>query len=305
MLFLAIALALGLRAPAHAATPGVELEVSASCERIDTLQLRRLLKVEERRDAEASIREIRVGLSCDERAVTLRVERRDATTPPRSRELEPADVSGEVGARVLSLAAIELINDLTSAPPAPPAPPEPEKPPPAPPPTAAAPTVRLMAGGAISSFELERPLAGGGISVDFLRLSRLGLRLELGVAVGSRAFDLGSARVQLTTLSAQAGYLAIHESWTARAFAGYRFGNGRIVGERAPGSQAREGTVSGACGGPLISGGLGIRSGGWVAEIAAELGLVSFPLEGRIDEQAPVRLDGYWLGFSANVGALL
>lgn len=299
------------QARAQAATPGVELDVAEGCDRIDTAQLRRLLNVEQRRDTESGISEIRVSVVCQGRAVTLRVERRGGASTPRSRELGLSDVSGEVGARVLSLAAIELINDLANAPEPEPEPEATEPAPLAPPPLAPVappvrpPTVRLMAAGAIHSFELERPLAGGGISVDFLRLSRLGLRLEVGVAVGRREFELGSASLQLATLSAQAGYLAIHESWTARALLGYRFGNGRIVGERAPGSDAREGIVAGACGGPLVSGGLGIRSGSWVAEIAAEAGLVSFPLEGRIEQQEPIRLDGYWLGFSLNAGALL
>ena len=296
-----------------AAAPGVELDVASGCDRIDTAQLHRLLNVEQRRDNDSGISEIRVSVVCQGRAVTLRVERRGGDSEPRSRELGLSDVSGEVGARVLSLAAIELINDLANAP-EPATAPEPaahEPPPrdvaplaPAPLPVRA-PSVRLMAAGAVHSFELERPLAGGGISVDFLRLSRLGLRLEVGVAFGRREFELGAASLQLTTFSAQAGYLAIHESLTGRALLGYRFGNGRIVGERASGSDAREGTVAGASGGPMVSGGVGVRSGSWVAEIAAEAGLVTFPLEGRIEGQEPIRLDGYWLGFSLNAGALL
>jgi hypothetical protein len=307
---LAMACAIAQHARVHAA-PGVELDVASGCDRIDTAQLRRLLNVEQRRDDGSGMSEIRVSVACQERAVTLRVERLGGASEPRSRELGLSDVSGEVGARVLSLAAIELINDLATAPEREPATPEREPEPreaapPAPAvPPVRAPSVRLMAAGAVHSFELERPLAGGGISVDFLRLSRLGLRLEVGVAFGRREFELGAARLQLTTFSAQAGYLAIHESFTGRAMLGYRFGNGRIVGERASGSNAREGTVAGACGGPLISGGLGIRSGSWIAELAAEAGLVTFPLEGRIEGQEPIRLDGYWLGLSINAGALL
>jgi hypothetical protein len=289
---------------------GVELEVAPSCDRVDRAQLGRLLNVEERRDSDSGVQKLKVSVSCQAQTATLRVERRDATSEPRVRELRLNDVAGEVGARVLSLAAIELLNDLETAPAAPEPEPEPAPkptppPPPAPPPREAPPSVRLMAAGAIHSFQLERPLAGGGIAVDYLRLGRLGLRLEFDVAVGAREYDLGSADLRLTTLSAQFGYLAIHDSWTARAFAGYRFGNGRIAGEKAPGSLALEGTVAGVCGGPLLSGGLGLRSGSFVAELGGELGLVSFPLEGRVADQAPVRLGGYWLGVSLNVGALL
>jgi hypothetical protein len=295
----------------HAATParGVELEVAPSCERVDAAQLARLLNIEQRRDSDSGVREISVSVTCDETAATLRIERRDDTALPRVRQFALKDVAGEVGARVLSLAVIELLNDLESTPeprePAPARAPEPEAPPVTPPPREPAPSVRLMAAGAIQTFALDRPLAGGGISVDFLRLSRLGLRLELDVAVGSRNYDLGSASLQLTTMSAQAGYLAVHDSWTARALLGYRFGNGRIVGERLAGSQNREGTVTGAFGGPLVALGLGVRSGSWVAELATEAGLVSFPLQGNIDDQESIALDGYWLGFSLNAGALL
>jgi hypothetical protein len=307
---LAVACELSRAALALAATPrGVELEVAPSCERVDAAQLSRLLNIEQRRDSDSGVREIRVSVTCDESAATLRIERRDDTALG-VRQFALKDVAGEVGARVLSLAVIELLNDLESAPekprePAPVKRPEPEAKPLTAPPREPPPSVRLMAAGAIQTFALDRPLAGGGISVDFLRLSRLGLRLELDVAVGNRDYDLGSASLQLTTMSAQAGYLAVHDSWTARALLGYRFGNGRIVGERASGSLNREGTVTGAFGGPLVALGLGVRSGSWVAELATEAGLVSFPLEGQIDDQESIALDGYWLGFSLNAGALL
>jgi hypothetical protein len=309
---LAVACELSRVALVYAATParGVELEVAPSCERIDATQLARLLNIEQRRDSDSGVREIRVSVTCEETVAMLRIERRDDTALPRVRQFALKDVAGEVGARVLSLAVIELLNDLESSPAQPQEParakiPEPEARPITPPPREPPPSVRLMAAGAIQTFALDRPLAGGGISVDFLRLSRLGLRLELDVAVGSRNYDLGSASLQLTTMSAQAGYLAVHDSWTARALLGYRFGNGRIVGERASGSLNREGTVTGAFGGPLVALGLGVRSGSWVAELATEAGLVSFPLQGNIDDQESIALDGYWLGFSLNAGALL
>jgi hypothetical protein len=54
----------------------------------------------------------------------------------------------------------------------------------------------------------------------------------------------------------------VHETWTLRALAGYRFGAARIAGESAPGIAARS----------------------YLEEI---------------------ELDGYWLGLSLNVGALL
>lgn len=310
----ATACALGGASVARAApaAEGFRLDVAPSCSRIDAAQLGRLLNIEQRRGADSIAADVLLSVSCSDRIATLRASRRGDARQPRERELALADVAGEVGARVLSLAAIELLNDLESAPPAPePSPalepePEPEpvlEPPIAPP--ARAPSVRLMAAGGLHSFELERPLAGGGIAVDYLRLARLGLRLQFDVAAVGRDYDLGAARVLLTTLSAQAGYLTLQDSWTARAFVGYRFGSGRIAGERAPGSSAREGVVSGAFGGPLLSLGLGARSGGWVGELGAEAGLVSFPLEGRVDSERSIRLDGYWLGVSLSVGALL
>jgi hypothetical protein len=300
-----------LAAARPALAAGVEVEVADACTRVDRTQLTRLLNVEQRRDANAGVQQARVSVTCEGDVVTLRVEERGDVSLPRTRTLSVADVTGEVGARVLSLSAIELLNARAPVEPQP----QPQR-------TvkpelesvrssapararAPAPSVRLMAVGTARSFAFEHPLAGGGLSVDYLRLVGLGLRLEFDVAIAERRYELGSAHLQLTTLSAQAGYLALHDAWSARAFVGYRFGAGRIAGTTESGVIARVGTVAGACGGPLISTGLGLRSGSWVAELGGEAGLVSFPLEGRVAGHDPIRLGGYWLGLSLNVGALL
>lgn len=273
-------------------------------------QLTRLLDIEARRRVDSP--SSRVEVSCREGVVTLRVEVEGDTSLGRSRDFAARDVTGDVGARVLSLAAVELLEEASKAPksvveraaepvveePAP----EPFQPTPSRP--RSLPSVRLMAGGALQTIELGRPLAGGGISVDFLRLAPLGLRLQFDVALGNREYDMGTVRSRLTTLSAQAGYLALHETWMARAFVGYRFGAGRIAGESQL-DDAELGTVAGAYGGPLLSSGVGLRSGSFVAELAAEAGLVSFPLRGEIRDEAAISLDGYWLGVGVNVGALL
>jgi hypothetical protein len=309
-LLCAPALALGLMGAraVWAAENGVEVEVAEACTRVDRAQLSRLLNIEQRRDASALVRQARVSVTCEGDVVTLQVVAKADDSPPRIRTLAAADVAGEVGARVLSLSAIELLN-------AQPAAPEPQRervperrPPPAAPPAPArvlAPSVRLAAVGTVRSFGFDHPLAGGGLAVDYLRLSTLGLRLEFDVAIAERSYEFGSAHLQLTTLSAQAGYLALHDAWLARVLAGYRFGAGRISGKAAPGVVAPVGTVAGASGGPLVSAGLGWRSGSWVAELGAEAGLVSFPLEGRVAGHESIAFDGYWLGLSLNVGALL
>jgi hypothetical protein len=280
---------------------GLELEVAPACEHLDGAQLTRLLDIEAgRREARAA----RVGVACRGDVITLRVEVAGELGLPRKRDFSAADVAGEVGARVLSLAVIELLDEAARA--ANP-PPEPERV--THQPTLArprlVPTVRLMAAGTVHTIELEKPLAGAGISVDYLRLGRLGLRLQIDLALGRRSYELGTARLRLTTLSAQGGYLAVHESWTLRALGGYRFGAARIAGESAAGLDAEEGTVAGAYGGPLISTGAGLRSGSFVTELAVEAGLVSFPLHGEVDGARAIELDGYWLGLSLNVGALL
>jgi hypothetical protein len=292
---------------AASAAAGVEVEVADSCVHVDRAQLTRLLNIEQRRDADSDVQQALVSVTCEGDVVTLRVEGRGAAAAARSRTLAASDVAGEVGARVLSLAAIELLRPELEPQPEPEREPEPERPPPlsSVPARPPAPSVRLMAVGSVQSFGLEHPLAGGGLSVDYLRLAKLGLRLEFDLAIAERSYEFGTARLQLTTLSAQAGYLALHDSWSARAFVGYRFGSGRISGETAPGVSVPVGTVAGACGGPLVSAGLGLRSGSWVAELGAEAGLVSFPLEGTIAGHEPVALDRYWLGLSLSVGALL
>jgi hypothetical protein len=284
----------------------VALDVDAQCSGVDRTELARLLRIEQRQIG-SELASAKVNVSCAGDSITLSVERR-GEPEARTRNFAPRDVAGEIGARVLSLAAIELLKQervelrpaVERAPESPPAPlPAPE------PARAPAPSVRLMLAGGVQSFGGEQPLAGGGLAVDYLRLSRLGLRLAFDVAVSDRDYDAGSAHVQLTTLSAQGGYLAIHDDWTARAFIGYRLGAGRISGKTAQGVLAPVGTVAGACGGPLLSAGLGLRSGAWIAELGAEAGLVSFPLEGKVEEHDSIALDRYWLGLSLNVGALL
>lgn len=256
----------------------VAVDVAPGCERIDEAQLVRLLGVESSK-VPTSQASVKVVVICTDGYATLRVEeRRGAGLPaPKQRRFAYADVVGEVGARVLALGAIELLNNVQ----------------PAAEPTLTAepegalhtlprsakrrPSVRLMAAGYVQAFAHAGPLVGGGLSADYVRIALLGLRLEGNVALAERSYELGNARMQLTTMSAQAGYLSLHESWTARAFLGYRFGFGRIAGTSANGLNAREGTVVGAWGGPLLSSGLGLRSRSWVGELAAEAGLVAFP----------------------------
>ncbi len=296
--------ALPARAADGLAAP--QLEVSPGCARVNEAQLRRLLGIEAQRDERAS--EARVSVSCESGVASLRVQRSSDDQTEQLRTFAESDVAGEVGARVLSLAVVELLNDSAAAKEAAPVPVEPQRPkeaePLAPKAGPALPNVRLMLAGSAYTFGFDQALAGGGISVDFLRLSKLGLRLEVGLAYGSRHYDLGEAHLQLTTMSFQAGYLALHSSWSARAMVGYRFGSGRISG-KADGSTATTGTVSGACGGPLITAGLGMRRESFVAELAAEAGLVSFPLEGQVEGDSSVRLDPYWVGLSLSIGTLL
>jgi hypothetical protein len=309
---LALAVASVSRLASAESAGGVELSVAPACDRVDVRQLVRLLDIEAKRRTDAS--HARVAVDCPNDIVTLRVEVAGDGVLARAREFALRDVTGDVGARVLSLAAIELLDEAARAPkPVPARPVEPEPaPPPLPPPlepTPSAPrfvpSVRLMAAGALQSIGGDRPLAGGGISVDYLRLAPLGLRLQVDLALGERSYQLGTASLRLTTLSAQAGYLALHDTWTARALVGYRFGTGRITGVGAADERVQEGSVAGAYGGPLLSTGLGWRAGSFVTELALEAGLVSFPLYGQIDGKDEIALDRYWLGVSINAGALL
>ena len=305
------ALGLGLAGARTAAAAtgdaGVRVEVAEACTRVDRAQLGRLLNVEQRRDTDSGVEQARVHVSCEGEVVTLRVAERGDASLPRTRSLKASDVGGEVGARVLALAAIELLN-------ARPAPPEPRPEPQplldrrvaAPPPhRAPAPSVRLMASVAVRSFRAQQPFAGYGLSVDYLRLGRFGLKLDFDVALDDRHYELGAAHVQLMTLSAQAGYLVLQDSWWAHIFGGYRFGSGRITGESAAGAGASVGTVAGPCGGPLIAMALGSSYGMWSLGLGAEAGLVSFPLAGQVEGHDPISLNRYWLGTSLSVGALL
>lgn len=305
----ALLLSLGLVRAANAEEPSaVELTVDPACTRVDRAQLTRLLDIEQQRDPEADVRGARVDVHCSGGLAYLSVLH-SASPVARERSFALADVRGEIGARVLALAAIELLKpepEPETEPAEPPPPPSPPPPPPAPPsPLPAPPTVRLLALGSVSSFGFKQTLLGGGLAVDYLRLSRLGVRLGFDVAVADRNSELGRAHVQLATLNAQVGYLAQHDYWSARAFVGYRLGAGRISGVAGADTDARTGTVAAACGGPLLSGALGLRSDNWLAELGAEAGLVSFPIKGMIEDSDSVALDRYWLSINLSVGALL
>jgi hypothetical protein len=288
----------------------VAVEVAADCAAVDAGQLTRLLRVERLKTGVLEGVWLEVSVRCASDTASLRITRREAdgATVQRERAFRSRDVSGEVGARVLALAAVELLGELDAAPPvALGAEPPPWRP------VLSTPTlperrlasVRLMAAGGLQSISLEQPLIAGGLSVDYVRIPSWGLRVEANLAVSERSYPLGDARLQLMTMSAQVGYLAIHERWTVRGLLGYRLGSGHISGRSAPGVAAREGSVAGPWGGPLLSGGLGLRRGSWVTELAAEAGWVAFPIEGRVEGERSVDFGGYWLGLSLNAGALL
>jgi hypothetical protein len=157
----------------------------------------------------------------------------------------------------------------------------------------------------VRSFSAQRPLVGYGLSVDYLRFTRLAFKLDFDVALADRHYDVGSAHVQLMTLSAQAGIFELRDTWSLRGYVGYRLGSGRITGESAAGLNVPSGTVAGACGGPLAALGYGLRHGIWAVDLGAEAGLVSFPLEGRVEGHDSISLSSRWLGASLSIGALL
>ena len=315
------ALGLGLAGARTAAAAqsdaGVKVEVAEVCTGVDRAQLTRLLNVEQRRDTDSGVERAKVSVSCEGQVVTLRVEERGAASLPRVRTLKASEVVGEVGARVLALSAIEMLNDRSGLPEAEAevlAKPEPLPPSPldggpddsgSPPRLVIPPSVRLMALLGVRTFNAQRPLVGYGLSVDYLRLAHFGLKLDFDVALADRHYDAGSAHVQLMTLSAQAGFFELHDTWSLRVFLGYRLGSGRVTGESAAGLGAPAGTVAGPCGGPMAALGYGLRYGILMLDLGAELGLVSFPLEGRIEGHDSISLNRYWLGGSISVGVLL
>jgi hypothetical protein len=308
---LGLALASARVAAAAPSDAGVKVEVAEACTGVDRAQLTRLLNVEQRRDTDAGVERARVSVACEGDVVTLRVEERGDVSLPRVRTLKAAEVVGDVGARVLALSAIEMLNDRSAAPqPEPPAKREPrvETRPDytvVPPRLVIPPSVRLMAQLGVRSFDAQRPLVGYGLSVDYLRLAHLGVRLDFDVALAERHYDEGSAHVQLMTLSAQVGVFELHDTWSLRGFVGYRLGSGRITGESAAGLGAPAGTVAGPCGGPMAALGYGLRYGILMFDLGAEAGLVSFPLEGRIEGHDSISLKRYWLGASISLGVLL
>lgn len=287
--------------------------LQVNCAAVDESELLRLVRIElgARYEGDVQRADIVLVVDCADHAGVI-LRGRTAHSPPVRRELAASDVTGDVGARVVSLAAIELLTELERSRPAFS---RPERStvvrrvlPSTPPPPArqeargAEPALRLMATGGVVNFEFEALLWSTGLALEYVALAPLTLRLDTNFAQTTREETLGTVRGRLLSAAAQVAALATFRRWHVRAGAGVRAGSATISGSSATHVEAREGSVTAAWGGPLLALGAGLSSGQLVTELGLEGGIVALPVRGHVDDGSDLSFERYWTSIALNVG---
>jgi hypothetical protein len=293
------------------------------CAGVDAQEVRRLVPIEMGAPlvpGAADPRETtRVSLGCvagDPH--TARLEVRNPTTGKTlERVLALGDVPRSDQARLVAIAAVELVaaswSELGHAPEEvapPPPPPPPRAVPtivaaPAPPPRepAAPPRWRALVVGSVRGFGgLPRVLAGGGLAAQRDVGARFAVAVDGLAEGGTQPASLGSIDSTLLSLGAQVLARVSTGPVTWEPGVGARVGWGRLAGVAGGGTiGVRAGTVSAAWAGPAATlRGLWALPRGFVASLGGELGDTPGGLAGRVDGVTGVSIKGSW--WSAMLG---
>ncbi len=282
---------------------------SSTCPHSLVDDVQRFLRVELKNTNTASGESApRVILSCSERVSLIRalVGGRES-----SRQLDLAHTDPALHARVIALAIAELLRDTAAgeavepppvtnrAPPSKPAP-EPEPAPSLPPPLP--PTSHLVAVAKLENFGSSfQPLSGGGLTFSH-ELGRFSLGLGPTLATGQRKLALGSVAVLAADLSLRLAYRFPNRALPGEVGLGQALGLARLTGSSSsPDTTANR--VSGAWAGPFVFGTLDVTvAEPLFIEIAAQLGVVTFPVRGMVQNDADVAIAGVWSGVSLGLG---
>ncbi|HWZ89917.1 MAG TPA: hypothetical protein VNW92_13740 [Polyangiaceae bacterium] len=310
-----IALLCGLPVPALAETAGPAEEdslhiESSTCPHALLDDVQRFLHVELKSTRAASADSApRVILSCSERVSLIRVliNGKEST---RQLDLEGTDAA--LHARVIALAIAELLRDTARGeavepPPVAPALPPVEKPAPEPPPCPSVParrpaTSHLVAFARAENFGSSfQPLFGGGFSFSH-ELGQFSLGLGPTLATGERKVALGSVHVLAADLSVRLAYRFPKRAFTSEIGLGHALGLARLTGESSL-SGTNADTVNGPWAGPFAFGTLDLNlAEPLFLEVAAELGVVTFPVRGLVAHGAAVEIAGLWSAASLGLG---
>lgn len=281
---------------AHATSGNVELRVE-SCTGMDRDQVLRLLDIElkERIRTQPGGQITQLLITCQPAGVLIEARhgRRDAV-----RALEEEEITGEVGARLLSLTAIEVLREVERAP-------EPE--------IVSAPTqtlqkkrgpdARLLVGAEMLSFGLQAPLLGADLSWEVLRFSPVYVRLGATISGGETQLSSGVVGTRLIGGRFEGGLRANLESAGLGVGLGYRLGQARLAGY-AEFSDQESGRVYGVWGGPYLGISSDTRLGSALTfKATLELGAVQLPVRGQVAGDRDVTVNGVWAGVGFLVGA--
>lgn len=286
---------------------------SSTCSHALVDEVERLLRVELRSTSLGSGEGApRVILSCSDHVSLIRAV---ANGHESSRQIDLGHADPALHGRLIALAAAELLRDTASGntelPPEPEPPPEPTKP--LPPPTAEPPPPMLeypappSANRLLLFAKLENfgssfdPLTGGGIGFSH-DIGHLSLGLGPSLATGLRKPSLGEVRVLVADLSLRAAYRFPNRTLPGEIGLGHTLGLARMSATTAD-RRTIASTVSGIWAGPFAFGTLDIGlTDPLFLELAAQFGVVTFPVRGKVDHDSDIEIAGLWGGVSLGLG---
>ncbi len=307
--FAARALAQPSDEPAALPAPdSVHIE-SSTCSHALVDEVERLLQVELKNTSLGTGENApRVILSCSERVSLIRAL---ANGHESTRQLDLAHTDPALHGRVIALAVAELLRDTASGesePPPTPPPPLLKPPPPSEPPSPEldsepAPSAnRLIAFAKLENFGASfEPLTGGGIGFTH-DLGRLSLGLGPTLATGVRKPSLGDVRLLVADLSVRAAYRFPNRTLPGEIGIGHALGLARMSATSSE-PNAVASNLSGVWAGPFAFATLDVSlADPLFLELAAQLGVVTFPVRGKVQNDSDIAIAGLWGGVSLGLG---
>ncbi len=299
-LLLALLTAAGPAAAQSGGAPELHVEgCAASLER----GLARLIAIElESLPHGRAVRAIHV--SCQAESVDVEVTGNLVT---KSRSIELAGTAESVRVRVVALTAAELAQELEADQPQPPqSPPQHDqrpgserarqRRPPRPP------FARLQAFVQAAQFDFSGTTSWGlGLRFQYLELDPLLLALDFSASRASSERTLGAVELVTASLGARLGYRLLRGRTSLDAGLGERAGVARISGKSA-GQGANAGSVAGVFSAPFAFLATDtLLVGAWRLALQGELGFVALPVQGRVEGDDDVDVQGAWAALDLGV----
>ncbi len=255
----------------------------------------------------------RVILSCSEHVSLIRalVGGRES-----SRQLDLDLTEPALRPRVIALAIAELVRDTARGEAVEPpkvSPPVPVKPAPDVEPVLserprAPATSRLVVLAKLENFGSSfQPLSGGGLGFSH-DVGRLVFGLGPSLTTGQRNFAVGSVHVVAADLSLRLALRFPNRALPGEIGIGHALGLARLTGTAADSAtngatRVQPGFLTGAWAGPFLFGTLDVSvAEPLFLEVAAQVGVVTFPVSGEVAGESGVKLAGVWSGVSLGLG---